>query len=68
MSIMNIFKTTCELYVCIVIWNVLSTLEADIIENVGGNLKSCLWLNNDQNIVSGGEENVIRYTLRIFST
>lgn len=34
--------------------------EADIIENVGGNLKACLWLNNDQSILSGGEENIIR--------
>lgn len=34
--------------------------DADIIDKVGGNLKACVWLNNDQSILSGGEENVIR--------
>jgi len=42
------------------IFNLDKPEEVDVIENVGGNLKSCLWLNNDQSILSGGEENLIR--------
>ena len=36
------------------------SLECDILESLGGNPKSCLWINNDQNILSGGDETLIR--------
>jgi len=34
--------------------------EPDILESLGANPKACLWSNNDQNILSGGDEPVIR--------